>query len=166
MSDFFKKLGEKVDEAVKEIDKFAKKPVRVPPKEQKAPSKEHNLKEILPVADVARISKLPFDTVNDHLDETWRGLVYTCSNPKIHKSFQAWFARRDPEGYDVGGIWSYLTEVMENPQPVQGIGDEAYWFNEGLFVRAGQDVLQAAGGLPLNTVMKLAKIIFDRVASD
>ena len=166
MSDFFKKLGEKVDEAVKEIDKFAKKPSRVPPEEQTAPSIGRNMKEILPVADVARVSKLPFDTVNDHLDETWKGAIYTCSDPKIHKYFQAWFARRDPEGYDAGGIWSYLTEVMPNPQPVQGIGDEAYWFNDGLIVRAGQDVLQAAGGLPLKIVTQLVKIIFDRVAPE
>ena len=155
----------KIDEAAKEIDKIVKEPSRKPPEEQKAPSKGRDMKKILPVGDVARISKLPFNTVNDHLDETWVGAVYTCNDPKIHKYFQAWFARRDPEGYDAGGISDYLTEVMPNPKRVQGIGDEAYVDENGnIFVRWGQEVLQASGGLPLDTMKQLVKIIIDKVS--
>lgn len=164
MSDFFKKLGEKVDEAVKEIDKIAKKPSKVPPENQTAPSKGCNMGKILPVADVARISKLPFDRVNDHFDDMWEGGVYTCSDPKIHTYFQACFARKDPESDDASGVWNYLSEMMPNPQPVQRIGEEAFWFDDTLYVRIGQDVLYAGGGLPLNIITQLAKTILEKVA--
>ena len=162
MSGFFKKLGEAVDETVKEIEKISKKPSKKPPKDQEAPSKGHKIPKILSVAEVARISKLPFDRVNDHFDDLWEGVVYTSSNPKIHITFQTCFARKDPESDDATGVWGYLTEMMPNPQPVKRMGEEAFWFTDTLYVRTGKDVLYAGGGLPQNIITKLAKIILEK----
>ena len=171
MCGFFKKLGEAVDEAVKEIDKYAKdfkvdkESSQVPPEEQPAPLEGRDMRQYLTLNDVARITKLPFNKYTDFVDDTWEGGVYTCSDPKIHTYFQAWFARKDSDGYDAGGIWNYLTEVMPNLQQVQGIGDEAYWsdITMALIVRLGHDVLQAAGGLSLDIMQQLVKIIIGKI---
>ena len=58
------------------------------------------MRQILTLAEVVRITGLPFNTYNDYKDDTWEGGVYTCSDPKIHTYFQAWFARKDSDGYD------------------------------------------------------------------
>ena len=174
MCGFFKKLGEavkEIDKYAKEIDKFAKdfdkdkEDSQEPSEEQTAPESGRNMKEILSLDEVARVTGLPFNNYNDYRDDMWKGGVYTCSDPTIHKHFNAYLVQKDPEGYDVDGTWNYLLEVMENPQPVQGIGDEAYWVTvtKGFFVRWGDNVLQASGGLSLNIIKQLVKIIIDKV---
>ena len=146
MCGFFEELGK----AVKQLDKFAKeldkdkKSSKEIPKEQTAPSEGLDLRLILPVAKVASITGLPFKNYNSHLDDTWEGGVYTCSDPKIHTYFQAWFARKDVDGYDPDGVLSYPKEVMPNLQPIKDLGDEAYWsaISGTIIARKKQNVLQ------------------------
>ena len=165
MCAFWKKLGE----AVKEIDKIAKEldNTRESSKEttvkQTTSSGGLDLREILAVAEVARISDLPIDTYNSYLDDMWEGGIYTSSNPKVHTYFQAWFARKDIDGYDADNGWSYLKEVLPDLQRVQGVGDESYWSDNAFIARKGQEVLQAGGGLPLEIMKQLVKLIFDKV---
>ena len=90
--------------------------------------------------------------------------VYTSSNPKIHTYFQTCFAKKDPESDDASGAWNYLTEMMPNPQPVQRIGEEAFWFDNNLYVRIGKDVLYASGGLSLNIITQLVQLILKKIA--
>ncbi len=171
MTGFFKDLGK----AVKKLDKIAKelepekKTSKEIPKEETAPSEGRDLRPILPVAEVVRITNLPIDTYTPYFDDAWEGGVYTSSDPKIHTYFQAWFARKDIDGYNPDGVLSYPKEVMPNLQPIKGIGDEAYWsdINATLLIRKEQDVLQAVTtsdrGLSLKIMQQLVKIIISKV---
>ena len=166
MVDFFKEL----EKATKQLDKISKewepekKTSKENQKKQTAPSEGRDIRQYLPVDEVARITNLPM-TYTPYKDDTWEGGVYTCSDPKIHTYFQAWFFRKDVDGYDPDGVLSYPKEVTPNLQPVKGIGDEAYWSdsNAVLYVRKGQDVLQATTtsdkGLSFDVMKRLVEKI-------
>lgn len=171
MCGFFKKLGE----AVKEIDKFAKEfdvdkeSSQELTEEQTAPSEGRDIRKLLSIDEVARITGLAINTYNTYLDDTWDGGVYTSRDPKIHTYFQAWFARKDPDGYDAENFLNYTKEILTDLQPVQGIGDEAYWFNSAsaFIARKGQDVLQAVTtsdrGLSFGIMKRLVEIIMGKI---
>ena len=172
MCGFFEELGK----AAKQLDKFAKemdedkKSSKEIPKKQTAPPEGLDMRQFLTIAEVARVTGLPFNKYyNSHLDDTWEGGVYSCSDPKIHTHFQAFFARKDVDGYDPDGVLSYPLEVMPNLQPVKGIGDEAYWsdISGTIYVLKDQDVLQAStsgdSGLSLGIMKQLVKIIISKV---
>ena len=176
MCGLFKKLGEavkEIDKYAKTIDKYAKEFDREkeasqkPPEEPTAPTKEHDMQQILPVADVARVTGLRFNQYGNYQDDIWKGGVYTSSDPKTHITFHAYLAQWS-EGYDAenaNNFWNYLLEVMPNPQPVQGTGYEAHWSNENnaIIARWKQNILEASGDFPLNIMKQLVDIIFEKV---
>ena len=114
MTDFFKEL----EKAAKHLDKIAKEwePKKKSPKktlkkrseEQTATSEGVDVREYLPVSEVAEITKLQIDTYGHYLDDQWEGGVYTSSNPTVHTYFQVWFARKDEDGYNPEGVLSYF----------------------------------------------------------
>ncbi len=175
MSDFFKEI----DKVVKKLDKIAKEwePKKKPsqktpketPKEQTTSTEGLDLRKYITIDEVARITKLPIDTYTPYLDDEWEGGVFTSSNPKIHTYFQVWFARKNVDGYTPDGALSYYLEVTPNLQQIKGIGDKSYWSesNAVLFVRKGQDVLQAVTtsdrGLSFDIMKRLLEIIISKV---
>jgi hypothetical protein len=80
--------------------------------EQTSPSERLDLRKFLSIEEVARITNLPIDTYNPYLDDSWEGGVYTSSNARIHTYFQAWFARKDVDGYDPYNVLSYYMEII------------------------------------------------------
>ena len=157
MTGFFKKLGE----AVKEIEKIANElddhsppprpSDRTQEKERPVTSKERDVRQYLSVAEVARITQLPFDQYSPYQDETWEGGTYTCSNPRVHTHLDFYFARWGPDGYDAENatnFWNYLLEIMPDAQPLPDLGEAAYWSgNNSAVARQGHEILQAGGGL-------------------
>ena len=127
MSDFFSKLRK----VVIQIDKFTeeldddKESSQEPRKEHPDPSTGIDLRQYLPIDEVALITNLPIDTYNKYMDNDWEGGVYSSSESNTHTYFQAWFARKDTDGYHPNNVWSYLTSIIPNLQKVPGIGEEA-----------------------------------------
>jgi hypothetical protein len=168
MCAFWKKIGE----AVKEIDKIAKEfeetresSKELPKKEKTTPAEGLDLRKYLSIEEVAQITNLPFDDYSQYIDEEWTGGTYISSNPNIHTYFQVWSAQKDVDGYNPEGVLSYFKEVTPNLLSVKGFGDEAYWSgsNAVLFVRKGQDVLQAVTTSEKGLSLEIMKQLVEKI---
>ena len=172
MSDFFRKLRKTIKGIEKIADDFKEEMRESDYEDTKndnngdvtSKQSKTDIRGLLSLEDLARITGLPFDVYNDYIDDDWLGGVYTISDPSYHTYFQVWFARKDVDGYRPDGVLDYYKEVMPGLQRVRDIGDEAFWTDsKTLFVHSGQDVLQAStnsdSDLSLDIIKKLVQAL-------